>query len=156
MVGLLAVGPRPCFADLVDRVGNVFESFKEAPKIAIGDLPAVCYARTFQKSGSNNRAVGVFPLIDYGVLTASIIGGTGDLSSASAYSEKGLLGAGAHVRADRVLTRAFPEIAPFFAGSIPWTSNKITWEAQLGAGAAWDMAVGEAVQLLYAGPQIKF
>ena len=153
-VGLLAASGPLAYADMVDRVGSVLDTFKQAPEIAIGELPATCYGRTFQKSGVKNRAVGVFPLINYGVITVSVIGGTGDL--ATAYDEGGFMGAGAHVRVDRVLKTAFPEIRQFFEGSIPWTSGKAKWEIQLGAGHGWDAKAGESAQILYVGPQIAF
>lgn len=157
--GLVAmVGPKEaCAASLIERFAAPIETLKATPTMAPNMTPILSYGRTFQKSGSKNRAVAIMPFIEWGILDAVVAGGTpGFGEGKDLLDEKGILGAGGGVAVNRVLFAMFPETGSFFQGPIPYTGGKVTWEFKFGAGLVWDFAADEPAQLIYAGPQIAF
>lgn len=135
-----------------ERLWAPAESLKQPITAALGQLPITAYGRTFQASGAKNRGIAVLPLFDWGILTAGLLGGTGDLSNFM--DEQGLIGASAHVNADRVLIAMFPEVKEYLEGTIPYTT--MGYAFKFGAGAGWDGTASEFATVLYVGPQFSF
>lgn len=162
LLGLIAsFGPNDACADFdmsglsfFSRLTAPLATFREPIKPILGASAAAGYARTFQKSGTKNRVVGVLPLISWGVLRVDFLTATGDLNSLK--DDRGMAGGGGSVQGNRVLTSMFPELAPYFVGNLPLTNGRVQWEMNFGAGAGYDWTAGEPVTLLYFAPAITF
>lgn len=139
---------------IVSRLAAPLQTFKEPIRPLVGSSVAAGYARTFQKSGSRNRAIGVLPIADWGVLELDFLTATGDFSNMK--DDRGMIGGGGSVQANKVLASMFPEIAHIFVGDIPGTSRKLQYEMNFGAGFGWDFSYEEAVSLLYFAPKVNF
>ena len=158
LFGLFAFGPKEaCAASIFERLAAPLETLKQPPTLSQNMTPIISYGRTFQKSGSKNRLVGISPILEYGILDGVIAGGTPGLGEGTdLLDQKGIFGAGGGVAVNRVLMAMFPETGSFFQGPIPYTGGRVAWEMKFGAALVWDFANDEVGQLLYAGPQISF
>lgn len=166
LAGLLGLavgpfGPTPAMADfdmaglsIFSRLAAPLATFKEPIRPVLGASAAAGYARTFQKSGTKNRVVGVLPLLEWGILEVDFLTATGDVNALT--DDRGMVGGGGSVQGSKVLTSIFPELSPYFAGNIPGTNGRVQWEMNFGAGAGYDWTASEPVALLYFAPKARF
>lgn len=139
---------------LISRSGNVIGSFSQPVKFVLGKSVAVGYARTFQKSSTDNRLIGLLPVAEWGILNVNLVGATADFNDITGQRE--LLGIGGGVQANKVLALAFPETESLFVGDVPWTNGKLQYEMEFGALAGFDFTRSEPVTGFYVTPEIKF
>lgn len=147
ITGIVQIGSAESLS-FIERVSAPLATFKNPPKMAPVTAVAAGYARTFQTSGSRNVGVAIKPLIEYGVLTADVL--------TEIVGDKGVFGIGGSVRANRVLAAMIPEMAEAFTGKIPFIPFDVTYEMAFGAAGGYDTTRGEAVQMLYVTPELKF
>src|SRR3990167_2285697 len=143
LAGWLAMSSKASALSLIEASGNVIGTFKNPVKITAGKSVAIGYARTFQKSSTDNRLIGLLPLAEWGVLNVNLAAATPDFNDITGNQE--LLGVAGGVQANRVLSAAFPSTAGLFVGDIPGTNGKFTYEMEFGAIAGFDFTRSEPV-----------
>ncbi len=136
-----------------DRLAAPIQTLYGTPTAALSEV-TVGYALTFQKSGQENRLIGVVPLLNWGIISLDFLAGTPDLSQL--WNHPGLIGFGGGIHLDRVLTAMFPELETMFKGDVPFTNGKISYSLEPGAGAGFDVSAKQAVQALYVGAGLQF
>ena len=155
MLFLAGFASKASALSLIEASGNVIGTFKDPIKFTAGSSAIVGYARTFQKSSTDNRFVGLLPIAEWGVLNVNLVGASPDFSDLT--GQQGLLGIAGGVRVNRVLAAAFPATAPLFIGEIPFKilGQTIYYETELGGLAGFDFTRSETVTGYYVGPQIS-
>lgn len=156
-MGFLINGPKPCYASIADRFILLGNTFKESPRVAVGESATVIYAYCPPTRGGDrgtNRAGTITPMFYWGVLSADAGLLSGDLDAPS--KESGLPLAGGSIHVDQVLNILVPELAGFLHGFIPGTAERFVYRVQFGAGFAHDFTNERFLPTLYCGPTVSF